>query len=1232
MDGLNHKRNILYVAVSVILAAALLAGLCLPMLGRERMAPEDPLSSEIRDIHITNLGGAGGGDFGEHGQAVSGTPAGSEGAQQGGSAGQQGGDRPRPSDPPVQPTEKPEEPEPEPSRPPEGGSAEPQPTGQPEPDPNEPSQGDEEHTDDNVGDEGDRGTDLDLGLVLTWYKYGAEAKTVICAPEGAVKRTVLVSQLIDDQLQYKLSFTGEERDYAEIIGVTFGIRNSTGQPVGTSGQVTMIYGQREYAFEVTALVQTPAMEQPQETSFLVVIGYESGMDLELALTWQKDGVIPSAVVCAANGTAARTVKSTQLDNGLFRYDLTLMGSSAEDAVLLWAEYVTDDGQSGTVRPRGSFPMQADPETGKRIYYITAAAEVDAVGSDGEKERTVVYYTFVLTYEDDLDLSLEFTWYKQGTLAQELTCAANERVTASIKRNQLVAGALTYDLALSGESASRAKILSAHWQADSGERGTLAVPSGSLSMTVPEGAVSQRYTLSVAAQVTEGDSVELVEFTVVLTYASDLTLELSYTVQEESGRRTYTVSCENRKSRQADPVYDDQLEEDSLPYTLKLVGEAASGARITSVTLYRSGDGKTQTLEASGSAQLMLDGGKTGENTFTVTAEDDDGNGYTFIVNIPYKHKGNETVIIDTNLADGDEITNDTPFILTVEAWSEDSEGKVVSRIHGTGADTKLQVWLDGQLFTTTEYSGYKQQYTLVAANPEEGDTNEHLITVYAEDEYGNSATKEIRLTGRRSEKGQVKGTAQIYIDMTVIGLGVIGPINYEVLNEEPVSYVVAKAVWGYDAGDPFGAAEESFGWSTGRYSGTLDIGFYLRGLSDGSAMAERAQALSGLGWSDLGDSREEILAAIDAHFGRGSGLATLWRCIYLNGITLAPVSDGYTIGEFDFTGGSGWMYSIGGGDFYPGKSMSEYWLEDGDILTLRYSLAHGWDVGNGQKNNGYAVGYCVSAMNGSFTVNHTFERQEREDGSVKYVCPHCGLEEDCRHETTVCRDREDGTCALFCEECKQYVSDPQEHQWQYAADEGADTHTRTCANCQLAETEEHLWTEVSNTATCVEPGIRTSQCADCGAVREEASESAGHKTDNTTYKNERSHWQKCQVCQQEIEGSRSDHEFVYDPGWEDWLCAGCGMLHEWDGCGSDYLTVSEESDCRTLIHECGLCGLKLKTYGSFEDYHRYENGVCAVCGAPEPGGGQEPAPEPTPAPEDEQEKRKKKTDGGNSNE
>lgn len=42
--------------------------------------------------------------------------------------------------------------------------------------------------------------------------------------------------------------------------------------------------------------------------------------------------------------------------------------------------------------------------------------------------------------------------------------------------------------------------------------------------------------------------------------------------------------------------------------------------------------------------------------------------------------------------------------------------------------------------------------------------------------------------------------------------------------------------------------------------------------------------------------------------------------------------------------------------------MSGYYLKDGDTLTLRYTLAYGWDVGTGESGYGNTVGYCITCL------------------------------------------------------------------------------------------------------------------------------------------------------------------------------------------------------------------------------------------------------------------------------
>ena len=521
---------------------------------------------------------------------------------------------------------------------------------------------------------------------------------------------------------------------------------------------------------------------------------------------------------------------------------------------------------------------------------------------------------------------------------------------------------------------------------------------------------------------------------------------------------------------------------------------------------------------------------------------------------------------------------------------EDADGNTVSQILATGTNgTKITVTLDGVEIPYISASGSAQEYTLIPEDPEVGDTNEHTLYIYAEDENGNYGELTLTLIGQRTQSGQEIGTAQIYIDLTVLGLGVSGPVSYTVLSEEPVSYVVAKALWGYDAGDPFGTAENTFGWVSGSYGGTFDVGFYLRSLTSGGPVG--ANALSGARWSDFGATEEEILQYIDNYFGRGTGLATLWRCLYRNGLSLSTAS-GSAISEFDYTSGSGWLYSVGGGSYYPGQSMSDYYLKDGDTLTIRYSLAQGWDIGGGTDNYGSTVGYCVSAMNGSIAVNHQMEEVVNEEtGAVGYVCRCCGLIEACPHENTECKDLGDGTHSVYCSDCATTISEAQEHQWEYSDTENPETHTRTCKECGLVETEAHRWSESANTATCTEPGVRTVTCEVCGVTQEQESPAKGHQTDNQYFHDVSGHYQTCEVCGLEVEGSRGTHDFRYDAGWDDWYCSVCNAGHDWDYCGNAGLVLRFGSTCENLVYDCPTCGVVLTRSAE----HQYVDGICIDC-------------------------------------
>lgn len=206
-------------------------------------------------------------------------------------------------------------------------------------------------------------------------------------------------------------------------------------------------------------------------------------------------------------------------------------------------------------------------------------------------------------------------------------------------------------------------------------------------------------------------------------------------------------------------------------------------------------------------------------------------------------------------------------------------------------------------------------------------------------------------------------------------------------------------------------------------------------------------------------------------------------------------------------------------------------------------------------------------MNGSWSVHHSYETVTAEDGTTKYVCRSCGMVEGCPHENKEYQNQGDGTCVQVCKNCGEKIGVPREHELEYTADEGADTHTAKCKNCGFTEQSPHEWTELTDTATCTEAGVKTSKCEICDAQKEEESPAAGHKPQNVWIVDDdhKHHYQECQICHQKLEDTYGEHHYV--PYGDDWQCSVCGQIHALD-CDGRLIPDASRSTCSHLIGYC----------------------------------------------------------------
>ena len=311
------------------------------------------------------------------------------------------------------------------------------------------------------------------------------------------------------------------------------------------------------------------------------------------------------------------------------------------------------------------------------------------------------------------------------------------------------------------------------------------------------------------------------------------------------------------------------------------------------------------------------------------------------------------------------------------------------------------------------------EYDIYFIPPVSGDEYKAKVEVTAWDKEGNSSFKEYELTYEQVGDDVVIGVCEVFVDMTTIGFGVdYAGFEYEVHRGDKASECVLAAL------DHYGL--------TPTYDGTVDDRFYLRGVSSG--MLTYGARIPPL----------------------------LYDLLDMDGLEPGRDTTRDDLFEFDFSQGSGWMYTIDGVN-YPGRGMDKYELTGDETITLRFTLAIGKDLGITNSAKGNLSRYCGSWYNGEYHPRHVFD-----DGGGSVVSG-----DGCEEETVI-------RC-WHCSICNKYFMS-EDHK---SVPLGYEDQVQDGSTVKLPP-GEHRW-EIIRTVdpTAEEEGYTEYECSVCGKTKKE---------------------------------------------------------------------------------------------------------------------------------------------------
>lgn len=270
--------------------------------------------------------------------------------------------------------------------------------------------------------------------------------------------------------------------------------------------------------------------------------------------------------------------------------------------------------------------------------------------------------------------------------------------------------------------------------------------------------------------------------------------------------------------------------------------------------------------------------------------------------------------------------------------------------NGAGNKIRATVQLNGQTVAPTWEDEEKSSYTLVFTR--EG---ANTVTVSASADGGKKTTLTYHITYRKAQPGEKIGTAVWSVELFTVGCGyLIPPVEVPIYEGETAAEQLVRLL--HDNG------------LVGYYGGEVKQSFYLAYVADGTAAGERYN-----GYRKSGTPRDPRPLGITPSIPAVLTPYLQAQMNYFDPEDYASRSVGY-LGEFVFTNGSGWMYSVN--HVFPNVGFADAYPADGDTVRVQFTLGYGADIGGaGVMGSGVTDAYFSVANKDALTRQIAAARQ-----------------------------------------------------------------------------------------------------------------------------------------------------------------------------------------------------------------------------------------------------------------